>query len=152
MKKPDIMAPYARRIAAELKASNPKRKPLKDEEVLIGRLLSSLFLSPAMVRKITSSTTGTDWSNFDFVHHARRDRRNQKKMKAAIAQGKTHLWGFKIGGAKSEPYLMRWTRKEAWDLLREIESLGYNLYEVGEIAGIKPNPYPDTEDSIAPWR
>jgi hypothetical protein len=150
-KKRDI-SPHARRIAEELKSTNPSRKPLKDEEVLIGRLLASLFFSPAMVRKVTESTTGSDWNDWDFVHHARRDRRNQKAIKAAVAKGKTRLGGKKIGGAKSEPYLMLWTRKEAWDLMREIEGLGYNLFEIGELAGIKPNPYPDTEDSIAPWR
>lgn len=147
-----MMAPHARRIAMELKASNPKRKALGDEEVLIGRFLNSLFFSPAVVRKITSASGTVEWNDWDFVHHARRDRRNLAAIKRAIAKGKTHLGGFKIGGVKSEPYLMRWTRKEAWDLMREIEGLAYNLYEIGELAGIKPNPYPDTEDSIAPWR
>lgn len=142
----------ARKMAAELKNNRPDRVPLKDEEILIGRLLNSLFFNPAMVRKIRESTTGSDWNNWEFVHHARRDRTNVKAIKQAVARGKTHLNGMKIGGAKSEPYLMRWTRKEAWDLVGEIDGLGYNLFEVGELAGIKNNPYPDDEDSMSPWR
>lgn len=140
---------YVQRLAAELNAANPSRVPLECEDVLLERFIRALFFKSSTIRNITHGKANM-WHDYAWVHQARRDRRNQKAIKEALARGETRLDGKPIG-SPSEPCLYLCSRAEAWDLLREVTNLAYNLFELGELIGIGNNPYPDDESSMPPW-
>jgi hypothetical protein len=127
MAKAADFAGYARTLEKELMAANPQRKPLPDEEILLARLIQGLYSNPA-VRRFVELGKRDEFNSYGFVHRARRDRRNGK-------------------------YVYRWTRRQAWDLMREVGNLAYNLWEVGDLMGMPPgmNPSKDDESSVPSW-
>jgi hypothetical protein len=109
---------YVQTLAKELRTANPKHKPLKDENILLERIIHNIFFQPANFRKIMNPDN--PWHDFHWVHLIRRDRKDQKTIRRAIAEGKTRLRGRKIGGAKNDAYLELCTRKQAWQELQDI--------------------------------
>jgi hypothetical protein len=107
------------RLGEMLQAAHPERYPMKDQDVLLDRILWARYLGPQAKFRI-----GKEWNwHGGWMHMVGRDRRGAKKMKRLYDAGERYYNGFKIYGGKSEPYIERWNKKIVWGVWQDIEEL-----------------------------